>query len=532
MAFTLIQAGANLQFINEDGSVSAPLTLPPGVTLSTLKTPRFHTFTDIVVLVNTPSQPLTIDGNGIVRTLAPLPPRLAPVLAAVNGGTLSGTYNGVRYTFIVTDDFGNIIAESGYSPASSSVTIANKFLQASNLDLSPDNITGRRLYRPTSDGAVLFEWIDLDGNVITSVADDLSDAELSLVAAPVLGTPPYLTHIADFRGRLFGVPGDQHDYVLYSEAGVRYAWPASNSIPIGALGSDSVGITALAARRDALGCARREQIWQITGTGTQNVDGTIDFDTVRLSENLGILDQGSVAIYRDTVFWLWYDGVYIWNDTGLHSITDDKVRSWFTKDDTFNRELFSSAFAYVDPIRLKYRLFLAAAGSNVIDRWIEYDLKTGTWWGPHKTDAFAPTSVFSLAPTITGSNLPPVLGSGSGFVFQEQDTRTDGAATAIDFEVISQAHDAAYPDQEKYFGKLSMLYKPMASGTLTVRSRVGDLGTANLLTQTFDLTKARDRKGRLGTGKWMLLEYANAEVGVDVAIEGFELDNVHTVGRR
>src|ERR1017187_1042429 len=115
MALLVVQAGANLQLVTEAGLVSAPLALPAGVTLRTDIAPRWWVYEQYAVLVNTPSQPLIIDAMGTVRLLCPKPPRLAPTLSGVTSGGLTGTYSGVRYTFITKDSYGNIISESDFS---------------------------------------------------------------------------------------------------------------------------------------------------------------------------------------------------------------------------------------------------------------------------------------------------------------------------------------------------------------------------------------------------------------------------------
>lgn len=546
MPYSVIQAGDELQFMDTDGTIT-DLTLPNAVTLSSQLPPRWIVSGRYVILVNTPSLPVTIDESGTVRLLAPRAPRLGPVLSGVSGGTLTGTYLS-RYTFVVVDQFGNLIAESDFSPLSNTVTITTNFLKAANLDISPDEITGRRIYRSTTDGAVLFQWVDLDGNILTEVQDDLSDAGLSLFAAPTLGSPPYLTHIAEFRGRLFGVPGDQPDVLRYTEAGLRYSWPSDNIITIQPEGIDQFGVTALIGRRDALGVGRRNQLWQIVGSGTEDNTGLVDFEAVRLSENLGVLSQESVDVYRDTAYFLWFDGVYQWNSDGIKCISDGdggkgNVRKWFTSDDYFNRDRFPYAFGKVDSSRLCYRLFLASADSDVEDTWVEYDLKTGTWWGPHTTEAFTPKSTF-IVQTSTASEVPTTfIGSTEGDVFHEQETRTDSTSTGIPFDVISKRHDGGEPDSEKYFGELNIIGRgqpdnPAALQILDIQTSVGDMNPneedafVDVSSVEHDLRKSRERLGRVGQGKHAELEFTNDEAGVDVELFGYEINPTHIVGKR
>src|SRR5436190_604600 len=118
MPFTLIQAGEALQFVDSTGALTT-LTLPTGVTLRTDTFPRWQIFAGQVILVNTPSSPLAVDNTGLVRQFVPKAPRTAPIISAGSAATLSGTYS-VKYTFIVKDAAGNLIAESDMSPASNS----------------------------------------------------------------------------------------------------------------------------------------------------------------------------------------------------------------------------------------------------------------------------------------------------------------------------------------------------------------------------------------------------------------------------
>jgi hypothetical protein len=531
MAFTLIQAGSTLKFLGDDGTVGANLVIPSGINLSTTKPARFLNIDGYTILVNTPDQPLLIDSQGTVRLLVPRPPRLAPVIAGVGSGGLTGTYTGVRYTFIVEDINGNLISESDYSPASGSATLTNQLLQASGLDISSDTITGRRLYRPTSNGSVLFQWVDLDGNVLTSIQDDLPDAALSEVASPILGNPPYLTLIGAFRGRIFGVAGDDIDNLRYTEAGIRYSWPADNIIPVQDVGSDNIGITAIIGRRDALGVGRLNQISQITGTGAEDGTGNIDFDNVILSRELGVLSQESVAVYRDTAYFLWYDGVYQWDSSGFKNISDEGgVSSWFNTNNYFNRSRFPFAFAGFDPIRTKYRLCLASAGSDVEDTWVEFDIEDRTWWGPHNTTAFSPASMVFV--TLPDNSVELGFGSRQGDVNTEQETRTDGMDQPIAFDVVGKRHDNGTPDDDKYFGQLSMYGKVQPAGTLTITSKAGELEATTPLVQQYDMTKNRQRLGRLGVGKHVELEFENDVVGQDVNLYGYVIDPVHVLGRR
>lgn len=523
-SFVLLQGSSSLQLLNSAGTMNT-LTMPTGVTLDTSRPPRFAVFDRYIVMANTPSRPITIDADGLARVLTPLPPVKAISLDDDGGaGGLTGNYL-ARQTYVIKDTTGNIISESDYSPVmETAFAAAAVTLDAETLNLSPEDITGSKIYRTTTNGTTYFPWIDVDGNTLSqSVSDDTSDAELSLVAAPTLGTAPNLSLVANWRGRLWGVDRADIDFARYSEAGIMYAWPNTNSILIGREGSDARGITAFLARRDALGIGRRDSLHQITGTSAT------DFRSVVLSENLGVESQESVIVYKDIAYFLAKDGVYKWSAEGIECLSDGKVRSWFNTDTYFNRGRFQYAFASIDPLQNTYRLFLAAAGSSSEDRWVEYNIGTDTWWGPHKTGAFTLSSAGWS--TDTNDRLIPLVGSTSGFLWQDQSTRTDNTSTAIDFDVFTKRHSMDTPDIEKYWGQPSLFGIAQSGGTLQITPLLGELNASSDGPFSYSLTLSRQRLRRIGVGKHLQLRLRENTAGQDVILTGYEIPNFE-VGRR
>jgi hypothetical protein len=445
-------------------------------------------------------------------------------LTGATSGTLSGTFN-VKQSFLVHDVDLNIIAESEAGPAAiTALTISSKMLTVAGMDLSTDTITASRLYRTTTNGTVYFPWLDLDGNTQVTTQDDLSDASLQLIAAPTLGTPPNnLTLISEFRSRLWGVSSTEIDTLRYTDASKMYSWPSTYGLTIGRPGSDLRGITGIIARREFLGVGRQDVLFQIVGEIPSN------FRPVKLKENVGIEAPDSVVVYRDTAYWLAKDGVYSWGDEGIKCLSDGKVRSWFYTDTYFNRSRFQYATGSVDPRRNKYKLLLSAAGSSNQDRWIEFDLIDQTWWGPHKTDAFTPT----WATTILDANSLsiPVLGSSTGYIFKEQDTRTDNTSTGIATSITTKAHDGGTPDIEKYFGQPSLISKVQTSGALSITPYVGGLSASAQLPIAANMLKGRERLRRLGHGRFAKLILAHSTAGEDIELYGYEIP-YHELGRR
>lgn len=527
MSFSIFQAGSTLYGLNQGGKIIA-LTLPTGVTLSATLKARFALMGNYAILVNSPSRPLAIDANLNVRVLCPDPPASKVVLSGVAtlATGLSGTYT-ARQTYFVRDVFGRIIAESDYGPTAVAVTIAAQDLKAASIPLSGDIVSGSRFYRPPTGQSVYFEWMDLDGNTQTAMQDDLSDAGLATLAAPVLGTPPDLALIAEFKGRLFGVAKADLNTVYYSEIGFSYAWPADNVLPVPRLGSDNRGATGLIRRRDALGLGRANGLYQITGGGDDDIAIT------NISENCGIEASDSTVVYRDEAFFLWKDGIYRWGSGGLENLSDGKVRSWFTTNNTFNLGRLQYAFGTIDPFRHKYRLYLASAGSQIENCWIEYDIDTGKFWGPHSSAAMNPSAAFLFA-TDSGLSIPMVGGT-DGYCRQDRKRRVDDTLTPIDFDVVTARHDAKMPDDEKYFGTLSVATKPQAAGTLLVTATVGEIDETRLPSDEpfeYDMTEGRQSLGRIGVGKAFKLRFRNNVAGEDVNLRGYEIDTVNRIGKR
>lgn len=524
--------------MDTSGNLST-LTIPSNYTLRQDVPARFQAFSNLAVLVNTPNVPLTVDATGTVRPLTPAAPAIALTAAAGTSGGLTGTYGGLRYTYLIKDAIGNTLAESDFSPPSNTVTITSSKLEVTGVLPSPESaVNARRIYRPTSNGAVLFPWFDIDGNIVTTAQDDTPDASLSIVAAPTNGTPPRLTLVKEWRNILWGVGVTQPDTLFFTQAGLMWSWPAANSIVIPGTGSDQFGIRALMPRREALGVARRDIIWQITGTDSTN------FTSVKLAENLGVESNESVATYRDTVWWLWKDGVYQWDDNGIKNISDlGGVKSWFTTGNTFNQNMFQFSFAVFDPVRLKYRLFLAGAGSTVIDHWIEYDIEAQTWWGPHLTNAFSPTCALPLADS--SDKVTAVAGSSSGYIWQEQSAPFDdtnvGIPVSVDTKFFSgdvssvsqfQGQVIAMSDFEKYWGELVVVGKVQSQGgTLVITPRTGYLDAEPQDVIPYDMSQGRQRLRRIGNGKLMQLNFSHSAAGESVELYGFELP-YSIIGRR
>lgn len=529
MPFYVVSHGSALSRMSSAG-VATAVSLPTGVTVNSSRPPRFVIWNREVIVANTVSRPVAVGRSGDARVLVPRAPATAPLLTAASVGTLSGTFK-VRCTFIIKNEFGKLIAESGFGPESvASPTLASQHLKAANVPISADSavptgfLFARRLYRTaTGPGLVYFPWVDVDGNTVTDVQNDMSDAAIGLVAAPVLGDVPDLYLLSEFKQRLWGVSRQDIDQLRYTEADTAYAWSTLNGISIPRQGQDNRGVIQLAPRKEGLGVGRQNSLHQITGNTLR------DFRRQTVSEFVGFEGSEAVVVQESTVYFLWKDGVYQWDSSGIRCLSDKKVRSWFAKDDTFNRSRFQFAKMSINPTRNRLVLQLAAAGSSSEDRWVEYDFDDQTWWGPNKIDAFTPTCNTMV---YDANGLPIwVMGTSDGFVLKETATRTDDTATGIAMDVIGKFHDMQTPDIEKHFGELSLISKSQAAGSLTITPYVGGLDASAGTAITADMTTDRQRLPRLGNGRYAKLRFQHSTAGQDVELIGYELP-FFEIGRR
>ncbi len=530
--FYIVQGGTTLYKMTTAG-VATALTLPTGITLSATNRPRFAILGRVVALVNSPSKNLGIYPDGTVRPLAFKGPASSALVAAGGGTGLTGGYR-VWVAFRVRDAIsGKLVAESPLSPASASVTLANQNLSVTGVPVSTDaEVTSRVIYRSTAGGSTPFEWLELDGNVATAIIGDDSDAALAtLPEDPAVGVPPgtidgfRLELVTAWRNRLWAKSTDpsKADYALYSDEEKVYLWNTDNFLKIKPVGQDERGVTAFMARRDELGIGKRDMLAKVVG-----VDET-DFEIVTVVIGVGPVSQEACVVIEDIAYFLGEDGVYTWDATGVKPISKERVHSWFTTDTYFNRAQFENATARYNPTLHAYELCLAAVGSSTLDRWVTYTIRDGKWWGPHKTGAF--TIAYAANLEDANDQALPVFTGTDGIIYKPQAAFTDGASTAIDFDVDTKFFSGDAPDIFHYWGMLSMITKIQASGTLTITPKVGGLDAAAGAAISHALTTGRERLRRLGVGRMCQLNLRQNTNAIGAQVYGLEA-GWHEVGRR
>lgn len=521
-AYTVVITASAVKILGESGTYTE-LALPDGVNF-TGKRARVARLKNRLVITSAVTVPIWLGADLVLRILALPTPGNAPTLSAGSAGSYTGTRK-AKVSFIVRDSNGSVVAEGPLSSESAAVAFSSDIIDIDDIAVPPSNspVTDRRIYLTADSGDTFFHAFDVEGTSITSVETTISDASLSLTEASdeLVQAPVNLNLPTFWKNRLWGADGDS---VVGTAAGFIDRWP--NGFPVDQ-GTDSFGITGFIPRKDEMAVGRRGRIYKLTG------DDEDSFDLPNLTEGIGIRSADTCVVIRDVGYWLADDGVYIWDSAGVRSITDDTVRPWFATDDTFNRAIFSNAFACYDPVRHRYVLFLAAAGSTDIDHWVEFDIASQKWFGPHTT---AMGVVFTSAFVAPDENnvLRMVAAGDDGFLYAlEPGTYTDGVNDdEISLRVLGKFHYGDDPDFTHVFLQLSVFMKAQANKTLTVKGHVGDATSQSTnYTQSADLGKERHQLPRLGVGRICQLEFTQNSGGAESGVFGYEIP-FNTLGRR
>lgn len=536
--FYAVQAGSDIQIVTELGALFTTITLPPGVTIDATRRARIVPFARKVIITNAPNKNIWIDpADFSCWLLSIVKPTTAPTLANGGAGNLNLTYI-YRYTF-VRKSGSTVVNESAMSD-SATITVSNDKVDLSNIETSSDTqVTGRRFYRTAGDGAELFFAFDINDNVATTASDNIADAGLDTVAAdqniePAQGGSDgtsHMTLLVAWKNRLWGRSDDEElvDHILYTQENLMYGWSGDQDFPAYPQGEDRAGITGYAPRRDALGVFKQNRLLKIIGSTEE------DFSVLIVVEQLGCVAPDSIVIIRDAAYFLGADGIYRWDDEGVMCLTRDSVDPWFTSDDVFERALFPNAIGAWNDRTNCYELQLTSAGGTTLDRWVAVELSGGQVFGPHQTAAFTPTSRAMLRGDDAVKR--PVIGADDGFIYlQNQPGAQDIDGEATSWAIAATARCSwlmqGNPDLTHIWGRLSLHSRVETNGTLGIASIVGGLGDAQSAPQSFDLTKGREIKNRLGIGRLCQIVMTQEAVGQQFLVYGLEITPIGVRGRR
>ena len=521
-AYTLVLTSTKLQVLGDSGTYTE-LSLPSGVSF-TGRPAHVARLKNRLIITNAVTVPVWLGADLIPRILALPTPGNAPTLTSGGSGSYTGTRR-CKVSFIVRATDGSVVAESPLSTPSAAVTFTNNIITVSNIAVPPSvsPVTDRRLYFTADSGETYFHAFDVEGITDTSINTTISDAALSLTEASdeLVQAPVDLDLPTVWKNRVWGKSGDS---VVGTAAGFIDRWP--NGFPVDE-GTDSFGITGFIPRKDEMAIGRRNRVYRLIG------DDESSFALPNLTEGIGILAPASCLVIKDVGYWLANDGVYVWDAQGVRSLTDDSVRPWFNSDTYFNRAQFENAFACYDPIRNRYVLFLCQVNETTAQTWIEYDIASGKWYGPHTTAMSVSFTAAFVAPDANNV-LRMIIAGDDGFLYAlTPDVYTDGAAAdEISLRILGKFHYGDDPDDTHVFLQPTIFMKPQSGKALTVKGHIGNTTSQGAnYTQSADLGNDRQKLPRLGVGRICQIEFTQNTGGAESAILGY-LVPYNNLGRR
>lgn len=534
MPFIIAQAGTDLYMVSATGAIEL-LSLPVGVTLDADTTPRFAIMNEAVLMVNSPSKNLWINGDGTVRLMSIEGPTTAPTVAPGSGTGITGTIK-VMYAFAILDANDIPILLSPFSPESAEVTLSDDDIDVSALEVSPNaDVNGRVIVRNLSNGEVFYEALVITNNVATTATLDVPDAALPILPTETNAVNPpgtdgtdALELITEHKGHLWakaraGSAAAGIDELLFSVYGEFSRWQIEDAFLAPPKGGDEFGITAFIGRRDELGVGRRKRLLKLIGDDLEN------FEIKEVVNGFGPCSQEANQIIRDVAYFLTMeDGCFSWGPDGVDSITEDDVHPWFTTDDYFNRARFPFAKSRVNPIGPCWELCLALAGSDVENAWVSYNITKKKWLGPHLSSAFVEIS--SAGEVYDEDQLVfCLLGGEDGFLRRQIRTLKNDDVVAIDYDIIGKFHGDSPSSKRQWLKpKVSVVPQP-DGGTLQMIPVVGEIpaegeSPTEQAAIAIDLLIGDHPLLRyLGHGRYARMRFRSNTVDVRARLVGYEL---------
>lgn len=348
------------------GAALTSRTVPSGLT-NVNKKPSFAKYRRTVVISGKWTRGLVYrDDLDKFFVLGIAPPSTKPTLVAAGTGDQVGPFIGF-YTFVHKDG-ATVVAESGPSPASTTVTAtsASQIAWSGILATSPDTrVTHIRLYR--SDGGNDPRQVVELAIGTTTYTDTVHTLNLGVVMKDAGGVPPYTAYNCTYNKRIFYAGDPTYpDRIWYSES------------------EDPENVDSLNFFKTTSGEA-------VTGLGTANNQLVIctanttdvlqefqsgDFALLNKSNSIGCISHFSMVNIHDRLWFASQAGVYVY-DGSFKYVTAD-LRAFWKSDYAAHPTEYEQCFAADDRPEYCYILSIPFTsppiGGTGTFRWVAYYL--------------------------------------------------------------------------------------------------------------------------------------------------------------
>jgi hypothetical protein len=260
---------------------------------------------------------------------------VAPVTKATtaDSGAGSGPNGAYYYVYTYYDTINGV--ESAPSPVSTLLTVANKTITVSAMEISTNpNVTHKRLYRTVASGATYYRVATVT-NVTTTYSDSITDASLGLVCGTVLaGVIPPCDKLLIYGDRGY-FAGDISNVfrMYYSEQ--YYPWfykPATNFMDY------DIEISALAKVPNGVLTFEKNKFWLNAG-GTPS-----SFARILVSPIVGCTSQEGFCYRGDAVLFVSKYGIF-YTDGGAFD-QHKNLLSYNINQDLLTKNIDDSSLLY------------------------------------------------------------------------------------------------------------------------------------------------------------------------------------------
>jgi len=371
----------------------------------------------------------------------------APTVASVatlNGiGVLTGTYS---YRVAFLNAAGD---ESNMGPVSNGLVTTLNGLLLSNIPASTDpQVTARRIYRTTANGAVYLQVADIADNTTTTFSDNNGDGVLGIRGVTFsFGIPPPALFFVMHRGHLFMAKKNGTE-VLFSAPGKPTVFHPNDVRDLDRF--DGITITGGVVISGILVIFKSNSIWNIGGEDRTNFAFTKQVHSIGAMNHHGIVKIPG----KPVVAFPSEDGFYMY-DTVRETVISDPISPEYRK---LNQGRLPNIVGvpYKKPNNMI--LWLASSGgSPVHDTLVVWDYFQNKW-----AMRDIPTVQSNIIKLLTDpfGNERFYLGGIDGYVRQGDDGFSDDTANIITDIVTRPFPSESNKGQFKNFYSLEFYYGP------------------------------------------------------------------------
>lgn len=259
--------------------------------------------------------------------------------------------------------------------------------------------------------------------------------------ALVLGdaNTPFTDKFAVHKGRIYALDGASVDFCALNVTSDWTTADDAGSITITRAKGPGTGIVTF---RDRIVAFTEYSMHLLLGTGPT------DYELVDVEGNVGCISHRSIAICNNSLYWLWYDGVYQWSGGVPQKISHAIDEYIYNINTTYKTKCVAGAVDNYLYLSIPYGS--SATRNNLL---LVYDANLGKW--------YVETGEFDDFVLIQNT----LYGVDKNGVIYKLRTGTDDAGTAINWEFITKPFNHGAIREKKAISELYCVVDRSTSST-------------------------------------------------------------------